>query len=154
MNWPENCNFYKDLGVRLKYSREKKYGKSRGTKKQCATDLGMSDQMWGDIESGRVKLNPEKIIFLAEFFDVDHGWLLTGEAKQKSAPAPSENRPAQANLFVRFLSLMAEYDVLIREAGGDYIPAWNHILKEQVEEMEEKVCALSEALAKHKTASA
>lgn len=75
-------NMLTELGLRLEKCRKDKYGDDRGSLKKCADDLGTSPQNWNDYEAGRRELGFGKIVLFAEFFNVDPGWLLTGNTHE------------------------------------------------------------------------
>lgn len=80
-------NYRIELGLRLSECRIKKYGSVHGSQKTCADALGIDKALWSKMESGRTELSSGRIAFLAKFFCVDPGWLLTGtEAPQASQP--------------------------------------------------------------------
>ena len=77
-------NSNEKMGKRLGYLRDRKFGKSHGSKTQCAQELGISTGYWGDIERGRKKIGIDLIQKLAEFFGSDCEWLITGKSYDSS----------------------------------------------------------------------
>lgn len=73
-------NSNEDMGKRLGYLRDVKFGKMHGSKTQCAQELGISTGYWGDIERGRKKIGIDLIQKLAVFFGSDCEWLITGKS--------------------------------------------------------------------------
>ena len=77
-------NSNEKMGKRLGYLRDRKFGKSHGSKTQCAQELGISTGYWGDIERGRKKIGIDLIQKLADFFGSDCEWLITGKSFDSS----------------------------------------------------------------------
>ena len=70
----------REMGERLGYLREKKFGKFHGSKTLCAQSLGISNGYWGDIERGRKRIGVDLIQRLGSFFEAENEWLLTGNS--------------------------------------------------------------------------
>lgn len=66
------------LTLRILWAREKKFGKSRGSKTRAAEKFGVSRSRWDDIESTRHNPRLDGLIRLADFLDVSIDWLVTG----------------------------------------------------------------------------
>ena len=73
-------NSNEDMGKRIGYLRDVKFGRMHGSKTKCAQELNISTGYWGDIERGRKKIGIDVIQKLATFFDVDCEWLVTGKS--------------------------------------------------------------------------
>ncbi len=73
-------NSNEEMGMRLGYLRDVKFGKMHGSKTMCANELNISTGYWGDIERGRKKIGIDLIQKLAAFFNTDCEWLITGKS--------------------------------------------------------------------------
>lgn len=91
---PVPSKYRVELGLRLKKSRMNLFK----TAKDCADKYDVSPSMWSDMEKGRVVFSPEKIIHLADFLNVDPGWLLTGSQTKKTPPETGEVFDESANI--------------------------------------------------------
>lgn len=78
MPFENRTNISKEIGLRLKKLREKKFGNSHGSQKECALRLNITPGYWGSIEHGRKLLGLDKIYELADFFECDPEWLAFG----------------------------------------------------------------------------
>ncbi len=118
-------NQLKELGLRLKDARLKKYGSIRGSAKKCAAALSMSPSAWSGYEAGRTEIGFTKLLYFADFFDIDAGWLLTGhEPQAKTSPTALAGDESTKRLF-SILSEAHKALVILAEsvATGEIDPA-------------------------------
>ena len=52
------------------------------TQKMAAQKVGVSSQVWSDIETGRKAPGPSFYCMVHETFGIDLNWLITGEGKE------------------------------------------------------------------------
>ncbi len=66
---------YRDIGRRIRAARER----AGYSQEQVAEFLGTTGATYSRYESGKVRIPTGEVARLATYFDVDAGWLLTGE---------------------------------------------------------------------------
>lgn len=75
---PKDRKYLMGLALRISKAREKKFGKSRGSKTRAAEAYGVSLPDWHSTENCRNEPRASKLLNLARFLEVDPGWLLSG----------------------------------------------------------------------------
>lgn len=71
------------LALRISQAREKKFGKSRGSKTRAAQAYGVCLSDWHSLENVRNEPRVSKLLELARFLDVDPGWLMSGDGNME-----------------------------------------------------------------------
>ncbi len=75
-----DTNMQQDIGLRLRFMREKKFGNQRGSAIRCAELCRVTASHWSDLEAGRTLLNAKSIMGLVDKLKIPVDWLLTGRS--------------------------------------------------------------------------
>lgn len=110
-------NYKKQIGMRFKEFRVKKYGDEHGSKKACAEAFGFSQSQWANYEAGQSGLTLKNATKIAEKIGVSLLWLATGTPPMETKNAPPDNASGAAvtTPYLELFEQTAKTQALVHE---------------------------------------